>query len=55
MCADVYDPNHKTYTWKMSEDVALYVTPDSILMFRCYPMQFAFDNLSMHEEDNETL
>ena len=40
MCADIYDPNHKVTNWTMDQKVTLYLTPDSILMYRCYPMHY---------------
>lgn len=37
MCADLYDPDHNVKFFGFDEKIDLYVEPDTILMWRCYP------------------
>jgi hypothetical protein len=38
-CTDVFDKEHKSVTYNMKETIVLYVNPNGIIMFRCYPMK----------------
>jgi len=40
LCADLYDPNHPTFDATNDQKLTFYLFPDSIKMFRCYPMHF---------------
>lgn len=40
LCADLYDQNHKAEMIGFDEKITLYVAPDSIIMWRCFPMHF---------------
>ena len=44
-CRDLYDPSHKVYTYQMTQKIQLYVAPDSIILYRCYPIFFITENL----------
>lgn len=41
MCADLYDPDYNVKFFGYDEKIDLYVEPDTILMWRCYPQAFA--------------
>jgi len=40
LCLDLFDPNQGIYTYQMTEKIQLYVAPDSIIMYRCFPISF---------------
>lgn len=44
LCVDLFDPNHRAVSYKLKETINLYIFPDSILMYRCYPEYFAAEN-----------
>ena len=39
-CQDVFDPTHPIVTYTLKEQIVLYVPPNGIKMFRCYPLDF---------------
>ena len=41
LCADLYDEDHKSTVFAYNEKITLYIPPDSIVMWRCYPQKFA--------------
>ena len=41
LCADLYDEDHKSTVFAFDEKITLYIPPDSIVMWRCYPQKFA--------------
>lgn len=41
LCADLFDPNHNAKLFGFAEKITLNLTPDTIVMWRCYPQSFA--------------
>lgn len=44
LCVDLFDPNHRAISYKLKETISLYILPDSIIMYRCYPEYFSASN-----------
>ena len=40
MCADLYDPDYNVKFFAFDEKITLYIEPDNIVMWRCYPQAF---------------
>lgn len=41
LCADLFDENHNSHMYAFDEKITLYIAPDNIIMWRCYPQKFA--------------
>ena len=54
LCLDLFDPNQGIYTYQMTEKIQLYVAPDSIIMYRCFPISFLPDihNFSLNSYED---
>jgi len=45
MCADLFDPDHNSKLFAFDEKITLYIEPDTIVMWRCYPEAFMRDDV----------
>lgn len=49
MCADLFDPDYNTKLFAFNEKITLYIEPDTIVMWRCYPEAFMQNDVSEDE------